>query len=256
LPVCEGAMRKSILALLGACAVACTPSRDQVPAYAVSIFPVAESTRSPANGHDWKSDRCDYSITFSGVPIDVSKEVPQSNLSYVYSMQYIENNIEGNYKKYSEDAQCACPKNNGTPSNITKYQSAQAFGGAIKTMDYSIVKSSFIETSPLGKFAEFEATSPSMMGEIIARMRIYYGKQCIFVVTTEALRAGDDAPRAIAFLNSARNPNVPQSLPVANPPPQANDAASRLKALKDLLDQKLITPVQYEAKRQAIIDGM
>src|SRR5437667_5945855 len=70
LQVCEGAMRRPILALLAACAVACTPMRDQAPAYAVSIFPAAESTRSPANGPDWKSDECDCLVTFSGVPND------------------------------------------------------------------------------------------------------------------------------------------------------------------------------------------
>jgi hypothetical protein len=159
--------------------------------------------------------------------------------------------------EYVEIAECGCPKSDNTiPANITKYQSNSGINKFMKERDYNVTKSAYIENSALGKTAEFEGITPSAQGEQISRGRLYYGSQCIASVTVTTLRTSGDAPRAIAFLNSARKLSTSITLPTVIPAAQATDAVSRLKALKDLLDQKLITPSQYEAKRQSIVDGM
>jgi hypothetical protein len=221
------------------------------PSSSTSIFPMADGTR-PENGEDWTSGQCEYAVTFSGKPSQVA-----ASSEYV-QMKYISPTAKGNAR--SEEANCRC-RSNATPSNITRVQSTEGFGGLIKKMDHNILNSSFVETSPLGKFAEFESIAPSVGGDHISRARFYYGKKCFFILEVLAPRADDDPSRAFAFLNSTRlnsprNLTVPNSLPSANPTPQTNDAASRLKALKQLLDQKLITPAEYDAKRQSIIDAM
>ena len=70
-------------------------------------------------------------------------------------------------------------------------------------------------------------------------------------------------------LQAAPAPSTPAPAPSATPTPDPNPprsdtaprspspaAAARLQTLKDLLDQKLITPSEYEAKRKAIVDAL
>jgi hypothetical protein len=242
----EDSMRRSVAVLSVALLAACVPTTTSTPSYTESIFP-AISTSRPTNSQDWKLDRCGYTVTFSGKPVDFTNDVPQVNLSYDYSLKYAE-------AEYEEVAECGCPKKaTAIPSNITKSQSNYFLSQFMKERDYKLIKAAYLEKSPQGKIAEFEAQSPSMLGELVARGRIYYGSECITSLMVTMLRTDVEVPRAFAFMNSPRKPS-----PLTSSPPTAPsvDASSRLKALKDLLDQKLVTPAEYDAKRRAIIDGM
>jgi hypothetical protein len=54
----------------------------------------------------------------------------------------------------------------------------------------------------------------------------------------------------------SNNLNLTAPLQRATPPAGPQDIAGRLRALKALLDQQLITPEEYAAKRKAIVDGL
>jgi hypothetical protein len=214
-----------------------------------TLFPVALGASSIANGQDANTGRCEYSVTFSGAPTETSKNVVEdSSSNYKYSQTY-------QADKYEEVFSCSCFDKAGlTPSNITKSQSYFNTEKSLSQADYKIVNSLFTETSPLGKVAEYEALSQSVWGELVLRLRIYYRQQCLLAVGSAHVRGNADTSRAIAFLNSVRKA-VPQQV-VPSIAPNGTDASSRLQGLKQLLDQKLITPAEYGAKRQSIIDGM
>lgn len=70
------------------------------------------------------------------------------------------------------------------------------------------------------------------------------------IVDGIGLRKGEMVPVAGA-------PAPAQSAPAATAPSAVGgNAADRLRALKDLFDQKLISPAEYEQKRKAILDGL
>jgi hypothetical protein len=46
---------------------------------------------------------------------------------------------------------------------------------------------------------------------------------------------------------------VPAAVGLAGTQPVPDDAAAKLKKLKQLLDQQLITPAEYEAKKREIL---
>lgn len=241
-------MRNLIPLFLAALAGACTPPTPPIPTSVESIFPAAD-TVSLADGQDWTAGSCEYNVTFSGTPTDVSKSKALENVTEDdHAMQYQE-------QSYVESARCQCYKDR-FPSQVTKYQALTSLNQELTDKDMIVHKSSFSEVSPLGKYVELEGKTPSALGDLTLRLKAYLQKKCLLVTTAISLTTGPDTARAIAFLNSTRDPRAPKPMPIVSPVPQRNDAASRLRALKDLLDQNLITPVQYNAERQSIIDGM
>ena len=69
-----------------------------------------------------------------------------------------------------------------------------------------------------------------------------------FPASKEATTQSPAVPMSAAPFGTS---SVPKSSPAPSQP-----AADRLRALKDLLDQKLITPAEYDAKRKAILDQL
>jgi hypothetical protein len=120
---------------------------------------------------------------------------------------------------------------------------------------------SLVETSPLGKFSDFDLTGSSAIGEVATAVRMIWRGQC-YLALTSAWASPSDSARGTQFLNSVRDQNgataitaaSKRSVPVETP--DAADAAKRLQLLKDLFDHKLITPSEYETKRKAVLDAL
>ena len=85
--------------------------------------------------------------------------------------------------------------------------------------------------------------------------------------STELTSLTTPAPASVPVTSSVTPPaptpaSKPPTTKITTAPPQApnspapGSAADRLQALKDLLDRKLITPVEYVTKRKAILDAM
>jgi hypothetical protein len=74
-------------------------------------------------------------------------------------------------------------------------------------------------------------------------------------LATQLTLLTDDGLDATYLAANLRGPGGAGSAssPVAAEPPRA-DAAQRLTELKSLMDQGLVTPVEYEERRKAIID--
>ncbi|WP_028645829.1 SHOCT domain-containing protein [Nocardioides sp. URHA0020] len=63
----------------------------------------------------------------------------------------------------------------------------------------------------------------------------------------------DDGLEATYLAASLRGPAVP---PAAEPAAAPESAATRLRELRELLDQELITQAEHDTRRQAIIDSV
>jgi hypothetical protein len=96
-----------------------------------------------------------------------------------------------------------------------------------------------------------------------------YGNNTSYEVTSVTLPQGNGPPTATVAPTPSPSPQAPSptrtvtpappappAAAVPNAPAASSSTAARLQALKDLLDRKLITPQEYEAKRKAILDAL
>lgn len=75
------------------------------------------------------------------------------------------------------------------------------------------------------------------------------------VVTPTSTPPSAPATKSAKAATTPPSTSTAPSAPAPSPPP-AGSVAERLQALKDLLDRKLITPSEYEAKRKTILDAL
>src|SRR5262249_15159882 len=73
--------------------------------------------------------------------------------------------------------------------------------------------------------------------------------------TTVPTAPAASLPTPPAKAATTKTTATPSTAP-KNAPAASGSVADRLQALKDLLDRKLITPAEYEAKRKAILDAL
>jgi hypothetical protein len=85
--------------------------------------------------------------------------------------------------------------------------------------------------------------------QLLARAN-YFGK-CSFLVAGGGRIGEFDHQRVARFMATARR--ISEQAPNSTPP---SNSARRLQELKDLYDQKLITPQEYETRKKAILDGL
>jgi hypothetical protein len=158
-------------------------------------------------------------------------------------------------KKYIEQVECNCYKD-VYPSQATKYQALSTAKKVADEADMTVTNSSFVEISPLGKYYEMVGKSPSPNGDLSWKYKGFLQRQCVLSIASVVLTSSSLDARGYAFINSVRDLSSPQMQPVSLSPAPPSEAVARLKVLKDAFDQKLITPSEYETKRQSILGGM
>ena len=80
---------------------------------------------------------------------------------------------------------------------------------------------------------------------------------CLFrdVLTRDNSPSSAPAPQVATSLN-ATSASIPAVTPSPTQPPVPSDVAQRLRSLKSLFDQQLITRAEYETKRKGIVEGL
>jgi hypothetical protein len=242
--------------LLLALLAACVPSPQQdYPTQAETIFPATAG--SVTNGHEWNSGKCEYVARFSGAP-SAKRDVTTPKPFELDTAAEFKDNDSNGVTRYVETAACECSTSSTVvPSDTTKLVAVSDVQEFMRKLEVKNPKTSFMVNSSSEKILEVEGLTGSMLGDVLLRLKYYYTKKCVLQLITVTF-ASDSAAnnKSLAYLNSPRNPRAPTIPAVAIPASQPTDAATRLKALNDLLDQKLITKDEYNAKRKAILDGM
>ena len=227
----------------------CAAPIDVVSADA-PLFPMTSNETDPPSATTWISNRCGYSVRFSAPPQKVDLQAG-ANESFAEVMSNGDLN-------FNETASCHCWSNNLNP----KIESVGQFEGNIrpglKKFDANLTAISRFSGGKLyndDNIIEYIADGRGQQGSYIARNRYFSNEICRFGVTRISLSTDLDSKNAYRFLASAQN--LKASTPAINSPARASgDATERLRTLKNLFDQKLITPTEYEAKRRTILDSM
>lgn len=242
------------IAVLPLLLTSCVGASGIPQARSTPLFPMTSSLPAPRLADTWTSSTCGYSATFTELPRSPRKDELPAEI--IPDFEVMGARLFQDQQKM-ELAVCACPlKSNIHPSNSTKFQLEQIdLQRSIRSSAYKY-ENSVAEGQGGVKIWDYSESSPSAIGNVIFRGRNYLTDSCIFVVATSDLVNKEDPQAAYRFIASARSLSVPaQSLGSTSLPVPA-DVAQRLRALKNLSDQQLITPAQYEAKRKTIVDGL
>ena len=169
---------------------------------------------------EWSSAHCpDLTVTFSGRS-QPAHSTPSDTASFQEARQYHE-------ADYYEVAECFCAKG-GDLSQTTKdaadavmAQTAQQFSD---TAHMRIVRTSFVENGPLGKYSELEATPLLTEAAAVVTLRTYWRGQCS--MRLETMSSAETRLRAAQFLGSLRAVTVAATQKAEAAPAAAPDAPS------------------------------
>jgi hypothetical protein len=156
--------------------VGCVAKPPPSPATTGPLFyPPATAVSIPSR-EDWRPRRCnDLTVTFS----DRTKSAyfkPQGHLTDREAHQYEETN-------YTEIAECGC-LDTGSTRNFNRYQMTGHLADSFAERDLRVNKMSLVETSPLGKFSDFDLTGSSAIGEVATAVRMIWRGQCYLALTS------------------------------------------------------------------------
>ena len=141
---------------------------------------------------------------------------------------------------------CACSKE-WDMSKMSKVDAQDFVTGLMRSGEWTQTRGEFYRL-PVNSTYEFEGNRNSFEGNYLIKGKLFFKDTCMMAFSS-ATKAGSvaSADRFIASIHDIQA-NVPQR--------SMTDAASRLRTLQGLLDQRLITQEEYETQRKEILSRL
>jgi len=208
-----------------------------------------EMPSAPGYVTPWTSQRCGYSVVFDGRPSPgAAASTSAPNVESVEGMRLA-------YASGRDSAECVCYSSAVTPKNATPAQVRQLFGTVGKELSTAQTSFEFSDGPDGIKIWDIAARTPSAMGELSYRIRVYAGDRCIFGAETVRYLVKDDGVSGTRFLASIIDSKSVRMAGGVARATRSPDTAQRLRNLQSVFDQKLITATEYEATRKEILSG-
>ena len=226
------------------------PSVNGPEAKYTPLFPMTSTDPVTGGQTVWRSERCGYSATFTIPPISKPDSHPQG-------ANFAES-VENDMGNDGEAAACACFPDTLFPKNQSAFEFKSGLSGYLNEINGQIEQiSKYAGGAVFNNDNVFDmiVDTSNSRGYFKLKLRAFSSDHCRFLVFT-ATAKGDSESKANNFITSARNLKAAVFMPQQAQPAKSSDVAQRLRTLKGLLDQQLITPVEYETKRKALVEGL
>lgn len=242
------------LSILSLSLASCVATTGNSRVSSVPLFDEVSIAANPSTSSVQRYDHCNTRVTFTGTARLMSSPEIDAIKKSSGATKFISGHI---YETgtYSEGAVCGCFDLDIALENTNNADIERRFGETASNKSSKNMQLSIFKKNPNKKYVDMQHSYLTEFGEIFEKIRTVYTGKCQFMALTWARASFDDAISASRFLSSIDNLQSPSPLPSAASQP-SGDAAQRLRSLKNLLDQKLIVPSEYEARRKAILDGL
>jgi hypothetical protein len=242
-------------------------SEEPMESAAVQAMPaaaaVAASAEQPATA---SVGSCPYEVAFSGAPASPGSGTAPAGMEAVAELRYQKD-------AYSEGAACTC-KNGTDYSKMSQFDAIDATRDQLDKKGFKLEKTGFNDTQDLGRVLEFEAVAHQAAGDTFLVGRTIYDRCGLSVMATGS--SFSELEKGQKFVQSVAKKVEKPAVAVADADDESEgsdpglataenqdkdkdkfvDAEARLRRLKDLLKEKLITQSEYEAKRKAILEKL
>jgi hypothetical protein len=217
------------------------------PSVSVPLFPASSGSGVAQERKYWQAPQCGLQVGFSG---DYGKETFRHDQNFESERSVVYSDVQN---RSVEAAVCAC----ADYSDITRPLANSFTEKALRDGGFTMTRIAYIEKSPLGSFSDAEGTSADPSGPTRMRLRTYWRSKCASSVFAGGpLNSQPSGGRGVDFLNAVSELGPAASAAPPSPAPGETPLAAKMRELKRMHEEGLITQDEYDAKRKTLLNAM